>query len=124
MSAAGAENLNGQLLAVAARYPGPGAKTPLHRRIGLLRAGSCTTTGSKNGIKAHPSSTPPSPPRRPKALIDAMKKHAAKPGPISRPTYVPFFAEPQIGNITTASGRRTTARITSSPMPNRKPSKT
>ncbi len=30
-----------------------------------------------------------------------MKKDEAKPGPISRPTYVPFFAEPQIGNITT-----------------------
>lgn len=36
-----------------------------------------------------------------KALIDAMKKLHAKPGPISRPTYVPFFAEPQIGSITT-----------------------
>lgn len=35
------------------------------------------------------------------ALIAAMKKVEAKPGPISRPTYVPFFAEPQIGNITT-----------------------
>lgn len=36
-----------------------------------------------------------------KALIEAMKKVHAKPGPVSRPTYVPFFAEPQIGNITT-----------------------
>lgn len=36
-----------------------------------------------------------------KQLIEAMKKLEAKPGPVSRPTYVPFFAEPQIGNITT-----------------------
>lgn len=35
------------------------------------------------------------------ALIEAMKKVQAQPGPVSRPTYVPFFAEPQIGNITT-----------------------
>src|SRR6185312_13262787 len=35
------------------------------------------------------------------ALITALKKIEAKPGPVSRPTHVPFFAEPQIGSITT-----------------------
>jgi hypothetical protein len=48
-----------------------------------------------------PKFNPAKPAETAKALIDAMKKVQAKPGPISRPTYVPFFAEPQIGNITT-----------------------
>ena len=48
-----------------------------------------------------PKFDPAKPKETGKALIAAMKKVQAKPGPISRPTYVPFFAEPQIGNITT-----------------------
>ncbi|HZK82275.1 MAG TPA: hypothetical protein VFC46_14435, partial [Humisphaera sp.] len=48
-----------------------------------------------------PKFDPAKPEETGKALVEAMKKARAKPGPISRPTYVPFFAEPQIGNITT-----------------------
>jgi hypothetical protein len=48
-----------------------------------------------------PKFNPAKPKETAQALIDALKKQQAKPGPVSRPTYVPFFAEPQIGNITT-----------------------
>src|SRR4029077_13368326 len=58
-----------------------------------------------NGFYEWYSGAPKFDPNKPKetaqALIDVMKKVQAKPSPISRPTYVPFFAEPQIGNITT-----------------------
>lgn len=58
-----------------------------------------------NGFYAWYGGAPKFDPSKPeetgKALIEAMKKVEAKPGPISRPTYVPFFAEPQIGTITT-----------------------
>ena len=53
------------------------------------------------GIRGAPKFDPVKPEETGNALIEAMKKAQAKPGPISRPTYVPFFAEPQIGNITT-----------------------
>jgi len=48
-----------------------------------------------------PKFDPTKPEETGKALIEAMKKVHAKTSPISRPSYVPFFAEPQIGNITT-----------------------
>jgi hypothetical protein len=58
-----------------------------------------------NGFYEWYQGAPKFDPARPKetgqALIEAMKKMQAKPGPVSRPTYVPFFAEPQIGTITT-----------------------
>jgi hypothetical protein len=57
-------------------------------------------TGFTNVGKG-PKFDPTKPEETAKALIEAMKKTEAKPGPISRPTHVPFFAEPQIGNITT-----------------------
>lgn len=48
-----------------------------------------------------PKWDPAKPEETAKGLIDALKKQKAEPSAISRPTYVPFFAEPQIGNITT-----------------------
>ncbi len=57
--------------------------------------------GFYKGFAGVPKFDPEKPVETAQALIEAMRKMQAKPGPISRPTYVPFFAEPQIGNITT-----------------------
>jgi len=57
-----------------------------------------------NGFYNYPNAPkfdPEKPQETATALIEAMRKVEAKPSPVSRPTYVPFFAEPQIGNITT-----------------------
>ncbi len=43
---------------------------------------------------------PAKPEEAAKGLVEAMRKIKCEPGPISRPTYVPFFAESQIGPIT------------------------
>ncbi len=49
-----------------------------------------------------PKFNPADPEGSGKALVEAMKKGGkAQPSKISRPTYVPFFAEPHFGNITT-----------------------
>ncbi len=48
-----------------------------------------------------PKFDPANPEASGKALIEVLKKDKAPVSVISRPTYVPFFAEPQIGNITT-----------------------
>jgi hypothetical protein len=53
------------------------------------------------GVGKGPKFDPTKPEETAQALIEEMKKHEAKPGPISRPKHIPFFAEPQIGNITT-----------------------
>ena len=53
------------------------------------------------GYPDSPKFDPTKPEETARALIDVMKKQENFPGPISRPTYVPFFAEPQLGIITT-----------------------
>ena len=74
-----------------------------HRFIGesAFTGGIMYYNGFYDWYSGAPKFDPKKPKETAKALIDAMKKVQAKPGPISRPTYVPFFAEPQIGNITT-----------------------
>jgi hypothetical protein len=48
-----------------------------------------------------PKFDPSNPEASGKALVEALKKIKCEPSPISRPTYLPFFAEPHLGNITT-----------------------
>jgi hypothetical protein len=57
--------------------------------------------GFYKGYTNAPTFDPAKPEETAQALITAMKKNEAKPGPVSKPTYIPFFAEPQIGTITT-----------------------
>jgi len=74
-----------------------------HRFMGesAFHGGVMYLNGFYKGYTGAPTFDPAKPEETAKALIDAMKKNEAKPGPVSKPTYIPFFAEPQIGSITT-----------------------
>jgi hypothetical protein len=49
----------------------------------------------------YPKWDPANPEASGQAVVEFLKKTELPASPISRPTFVPFFAEPQIGNITT-----------------------
>jgi hypothetical protein len=57
--------------------------------------------GFVSASKDAPKWTPENPQAAGLAVVEYLKKLHMAPSPISRPSYVPFFAEPQIGNITT-----------------------
>ncbi len=57
-------------------------------------------TAFTSGGEDAPKFDPAKPEESGKNLIKFLKKYKCEPGPISRPTYVPFFAEAQVGPIT------------------------
>lgn len=99
MAAAGAETSTSNY---ALSKPEIQALAEKHHFIGeaAFHGGIMYETGF-TGIGKGPKFDPTKPEETAKALIEAMKINEARPGPISRPTHIPFFAEPQIGNITT-----------------------
>ncbi len=100
MAAAGAETSTANY---SLSPPDIQALAQKHHFIGesAFTGGIMYYNGFYDWYQGAPKFNPAKPEETAKALIDAMKKLQAKPGPVSRPTYVPFFAEPQIGNITT-----------------------
>jgi hypothetical protein len=64
--------------------------------------GSMYYAGFYQWYQGAPKWVPDDPEASGKNLIEALKKGGvAQAGPISRPTFIPFFAEPQFGTITT-----------------------
>jgi hypothetical protein len=100
MAAAGAETSTANY---SLSPPAIQALARKHHFIGesAFTGGVMYYNGFYAGYAGAPKFDPSKPEETAKTLIAVMKKDQAKPGPISRPTYVPFFAEPQIGNITT-----------------------
>lgn len=100
MAAAGAETSTANY---SLSPPDIQALAKKHRFIGesAFTGGVMYFNGFYDWYSGAPKFNAAKPDESAKALIAAMKKLKAEPGPVSRPTYVPFFAEPQIGNITT-----------------------
>ncbi len=74
-----------------------------HRFISeaAFSGGAMYITGFVSASKDAPKWNPEKTEESGQAVVEFLKKDEVPLGPVSRPTYVPFFAEPQIGNITT-----------------------
>lgn len=100
MAAVGAETSTANY---SASKPEVQALAQKHRFIAesAFTGGVMYLNGFYAGYPGAPKFDPAKPEEAAAALVKALKAIECKPGPISRPTYVPFFAEPQIGNLTT-----------------------
>jgi hypothetical protein len=100
MAAAGAET---STVNYSMSTPEIKALAQKHRFIGesAFTGGVMYYNGFYSWYAQAPKFDPANPAASAEALIKVLKTVKAEPGPMSRPTYVPFFAEPHFGAITT-----------------------
>ncbi len=100
MAAAGAETSTANY---SAATPEVRALAEKYRFIGesAFAGGVMYYNGFYSWYQGAPKFDPANPEASGKALVEALRKTKCEPSAVSRPTHVPFFAEPHFGSITT-----------------------